>query len=115
MGLGLKKMIGNSNDKNSLGWLEFTATNCPNTKSAKKRLKQTEKRRMINKSAKSRMKTFIKKSEKDILINKKNYDIKLISDTIRIIAKTASKGIIHKKTASRKISKLTKKSNLVNL
>jgi hypothetical protein len=35
---GSKNLVGTSIDKKSLGWLEFTATNCPNTKSAKVRI-----------------------------------------------------------------------------
>jgi hypothetical protein len=35
---GSKKFVGSANDSKSLGWLEFTATNCPNTKSARVRI-----------------------------------------------------------------------------
>ncbi|TYB34316.1 30S ribosomal protein S20 [Flexistipes sinusarabici] len=81
------------------------------TLSAKKRLRQSEKRRLRNKSYKSRMKTFIKSflsavDSGDVELAEKRYH-----EAVKVIAKLGSKGIIHKNQASRKISRLTVKLN----
>jgi small subunit ribosomal protein S20 len=80
-------------------------------KSAIKRDKQNKKRRMRNKNFKSLMKTKVKTAltamgEKDAAKAQA-----LLKETISTISKIASKGIIHKNTASRKISRLTKRVN----
>lgn len=84
-------------------------------KSAIKRAKQAEKRRLRNSHIKSTMKTYIKKALNAI----ENKEIENIDANLRAaisyINKTASKGVIHKNTASRKISRLTKKANEVLL
>ena len=80
-----------------------------NHKSAVKRIRQDIVRKVRNSSRKTRIKTGVK----GLLVTIKNGDktaaegsLKLMSSTI---AKAASKGIMHKKTASRKISRLAKK------
>jgi len=82
-------------------------------KSAIKRAKQAEKRRLRNSHYKSTMKTYIKKALSAI----ENKEIDTIDANLRAaisyINKTASKGVIHKNTAARKISRLTKKANTV--
>jgi len=80
------------------------------SKSVKKRLKQSELRRLKNKQRKSSMNTSIKKANKAIELNQQD----IIKETIRIIAKTASKGIIHKKNAHNKISKIMLKNFKAN-
>lgn len=82
-------------------------------KSAIKRHKQSLKRAERNRAAKSAVKTCIKKVNS--AIEKKEVDRvdTLLKEAIRLINKTASKGIIHKNNASRKISRLTKKVNLL--
>lgn len=69
-----------------------------------KRDRQAQKNRARNKSALSKMKTSVKK----VRASKDAADLKA---AIRIIAKTAQKGMIHKKMASRLISRLTKAVN----
>ncbi len=81
-------------------------------KSVIKRDKQNKKRRMRNKSAMSLMKTKVKAlltavEEKDGVKARAS-----LKEAISTISKTASKGIIHKNTAARKISRLTKKVNI---
>ncbi len=78
--------------------------------SARKRIRQTEKRRLANKSNKSRMKTVIKKCNVALDTNDTNIDA-VLKETISTIAKTARKGAIHRKQASRKISRLTLRAN----
>jgi small subunit ribosomal protein S20 len=80
-------------------------------KSAEKRSRQNEKRRLRNTSVKSS----IKKQIKSVLTAVETKDKKGSETTLAAaapaIAKAASKGVFHKKTASRKISRLNKKVN----
>lgn len=79
-------------------------------KSALKRARQAEKRRLRNQSVKSMMKTYVKKALKAIEEKKDRETIdQLVRKAISVIDKAATKGVIHKRTASRKISRFTKK------
>ena len=79
--------------------------------SAKKRIKQNEKHRTINRARKSMVKTQIKHFE-DAL---KSGDVEAAGEQYRLVAKkldkTASTSTMHKKTADRKKSRLAKKLN----
>ena len=80
-----------------------------NHKSAKKRAKQSQVRRMRNKSVKTALKTLEKKLR---TAKEAGEDAKdLMRQTQSAVHKAAKKGIIHKKTASRKISRLSKLVN----
>ena len=79
--------------------------------SALKRAKQSEKRRMRNKSALSAMKTEIKKVQVALLGKNVEVTKTTLKAAISSLARTASKGIIPKKRASRKISRLTLRAN----
>ncbi len=80
-------------------------------KSAIKRAQQAEKRRLRNSHVKSTMKTNIKKA----LTSLKEKDGATIKDAaaeaIAYIDKAASKGVIHKNQAARRISRLAKKAH----
>jgi len=82
-----------------------------NHKSAIKRARQNEVRRLRNKSTKTRVKKITKDVE--LAVDEKSNEAALNKLTIAksIIDKAAKKGVIHKRTASRKISRL---SRLVN-
>lgn len=79
--------------------------------SALKRVRQAEKRRLRNKSVKTYLKTITKKVENAISIGNKEEASKMLKEAIKAHMRAASKGIIHKNSASRKISRLTKKVN----
>lgn len=79
--------------------------------SAMKRVRQAEKRRLRNKSVKSYLKTISKKVENAISIGNKEEATRILKEAIKAHMRAASKGIIHKNSASRKISRLTKKVN----
>ncbi len=81
-----------------------------NHKSAKKRAKQSQVRRLRNKSAKTVLKNLEKKLKAAKEANSDNQD-ELMRKNQSAIHKAAKKGIIHKKTASRKISRLFKFMN----
>jgi len=83
----------------------------PITKSAKKRLKQNKKRRVLNLSYKKKMKKAVKEINDLLKEGKKKEAVKLLPQTYRIIDKAAKRGIIKKNTASRKKSRLTKASS----
>jgi small subunit ribosomal protein S20 len=74
-------------------------------KSVQKRIRQAEKARLRNRHYKSLMKTSIKKVKQ---ADSKDAAMELISKAVSVIDKVAGKGIIHKKNAANKKSKLYK-------
>ena len=80
-------------------------------KSAEKRSKQAEKRQDRNMAIKSKVKTQIKTVLSAVESKDKETAAHSLEKTIPEITKAAAKGIIHKRNASRKISRLTKKVN----
>lgn len=85
-----------------------------NHKSALKRARQNEIRRMRNKAVKTRVKTVVK--EVRLAIDEKSSEtapLKL-NTAKSVIDKAAGKGIIKKRTAARKVSRLTIKINKIN-
>lgn len=82
-----------------------------NIKSAKKRILVTEIRTAKNKAIKSKVKTYIKKVELAITQGDKAAANEALTVAISEISKAASKGIFHKNTAARKVSRLTKAVN----
>lgn len=82
-----------------------------NHKSALKRDRQSKVRRMRNRINKSKMKTAVKSVEEAIAAGSEAQAQEAFQNAASIIQKTASKGTIHKKTASRKISRLSKRVN----
>ena len=80
-------------------------------KSAEKRDRQNKKHRKRNIAAKSALKTKVKSVITGVEGKNKENSLKALKDAIPALNKAASKGIIHKKNASRKISRLTKKVN----
>ncbi|MBI5206534.1 MAG: 30S ribosomal protein S20 [Candidatus Firestonebacteria bacterium] len=80
----------------------------PTHKSAEKRMRADKKRNLVNSSTKSTLKTLRinvlkSKTKDDAIMNLKK--------AISSIDKAACKGIIHKNSAARKVSRLTKKVN----
>lgn len=80
-------------------------------KSAEKRDRQNKKRRTRNISAKSTLRTKVKTVDTAVEDKKKTEAAAALKTAAPALAKAASRGIIHKKNASRKISRLTKKVN----
>ncbi|MDK2885748.1 MAG: small subunit ribosomal protein [Thermosipho sp. (in: thermotogales)] len=84
----------------------------PNIKSAKKRVKVSERNRLINKAYKTRMKNSIKKVVKAIEDGKSHDEIlTLAKEAQSFIDKAAKIGAIHKNEASRRKSRLMKLVN----
>ncbi|MCI8562905.1 MAG: 30S ribosomal protein S20 [Lachnospiraceae bacterium] len=78
-----------------------------NIKSAKKRILVDRRNAERNKAIKSKVKTSIKKLDAAIAANDKTTAKTALTAAISEINKAASKGVYHKKTASRKISRMT--------
>lgn len=78
-----------------------------NIKSAKKRIKVAATKTMRNKSIKTGVKTAVKKVVVAIEAGDKAAAEAALKNATITIAKAQSKGIFHKSTASRKISRLT--------
>ncbi len=79
--------------------------------SAIKRARQALKLNLRNKAVRSGVKTVIKKVETAIASGKREDAGKSLIEAVKALNKAASKGVIHKNTASRNISRLTRKVN----
>jgi small subunit ribosomal protein S20 len=82
-----------------------------NHKSAEKRNRQAQAARLRNKMNKTKMKTAIRKLDEAVSAGTADVAKEVLQEATSIIARTASKGTIHKRNASRKISRLTKRVN----
>lgn len=81
----------------------------PRTKSAKKAMRQSAKRREINIKRKTELKTVIKKYKNLITEGKKEEAIKLLPQVYKKLDKSAKVNLINKNKVSRLKSRLTKK------
>jgi small subunit ribosomal protein S20 len=81
----------------------------PNTKSAIRRVRRVKKQTQINRIRKSKYKNAIKKMELLVKSNEKEKAKKYFSKFQSILTQVAKSGVVDKKTASRKISKISKK------
>jgi small subunit ribosomal protein S20 len=79
-----------------------------NHKSAEKRVRQNAKRNAINRSNRTGLRTQIKKLRTALAGHDKAQSVELLNPTISSIDKAVNKGIIHKNTAARYKSRLTK-------
>ena len=78
-----------------------------NTASARKRIRQTEKRTSRNTARKSRMRTFIKKVEEAIAKGDKTSAVEALRVAQPELQRAAGKGVVHANTVARKISRLS--------
>lgn len=79
-----------------------------NHKSAIKRIRQNTKRNEINRGNRSKLRTQIKKLRTAITGADKPQGSELLNPTVSLIDKAVNKGLIHKNTAARHKSRLTK-------
>lgn len=82
-----------------------------NIKSAKKRIKVIETKTARNKAIKSRVKTMIKKVDAAVAAGDKELAKAALSQAVAEIHKACSKGVYHKNTVARKVSRLSKAVN----
>tara|TARA_B100002052_G_scaffold99596_1_gene92049 strand:+ start:416 stop:667 length:252 start_codon:yes stop_codon:yes gene_type:complete len=81
----------------------------PNTKSAIRRVRRVKKQSQVNRIRKSKYKNAIKKMELLIKANEKEKAKKYFPNFQSVLMQVAKSGIVNKKTAARKISRLSKK------
>lgn len=84
----------------------------PNIKSAKKRVKTSATKNLINTYGKSSMKTAIKNTEKAVKNGSKEEIVANANVAIKRIDKALSSGLIHKNKAARQKSKISKMKNI---
>ena len=82
----------------------------PNIKSQKDRVVQAKKQAEHNKSIKSNLKTVVKKADAAIDSKAADKDT-VIKSAVSAIDVAKNKGVIHKNTAARKISRMAKRNN----
>lgn len=78
-----------------------------NTHSAKKATRKIARRTAVNKSRRSQMRTYTRKVEEAIASGNPETAAAALSVAEPIIMRAAQKGILHKNTASRKVSRLS--------
>lgn len=85
-----------------------------NHRSAKKRMRQNVKRRLRNRSNRSSLRTQIRKLRSAIEANDKSMSKAELEPTISLIDKMVNKKILHRNTAARYKSRLTRHVNAVS-
>lgn len=77
-----------------------------NTKSAKKATRKMERRTAINKNRRTRMKTEVRRVEEAIAAGNKTEAAAALKAAEPVLARSGQTGIVHKRAASRKVSRL---------
>jgi small subunit ribosomal protein S20 len=83
----------------------------PNHKSSEKRVRQSEKRRVINRAHRTKVRTYIKKLRAVLESGKSDEIQKVLPEAISVIDKSVQKGVMHKNAAARYKSRLTARAN----
>ncbi len=84
-----------------------------NTPQAKKRIRRNTARTVVNKNRVSRIRTLVKKVENAIIAGDKDAAATALKAAQPEMARGVAKGVLHKNTASRKFSRLTKSVNTI--
>jgi small subunit ribosomal protein S20 len=85
-----------------------------NIASAKKRIRRTERQTEVNRQRRSRVRSFVKRVDAAVEAGDKEAAVNALRAAQPEIMRGAAKGIIHKKTASRKVSRLTRRVKALN-
>ena len=80
-----------------------------NTKSAKKAVRQISRRTAVNKNRRSNMRSYLRKVEEAIASGNKDAAQAALRVAEPVVARTAQLGILHRRAASRKVSRLAKR------
>jgi len=80
-----------------------------NTPQAKKRIRRNDRRAVINGNRVGRIRTFVKKVEAALAAGDRDAATAAIAAVQPELARGVAKGVLHKNTASRKFSRLTKR------
>ena len=81
-----------------------------NTPSARKRIRQNEKRRLRNRAVRSAVRSSVK-GAREALASKGTDSAAAVSDAIRALDRAVTKGILHRNTAARRKSALVRTLN----
>lgn len=85
-----------------------------NTSSAKKAVRKIAARTEVNRTRRTRMRTYVRKVEEAIAAGDKNAATAALKAAEPELMRAASKGVVHKNTASRKVSRLAARVNSLN-
>ena len=80
-----------------------------NTKSAKKAARQATRRTVVNKARRTRLRSSVRRVEEAIASGNKEAAAAALKEADPVIARTAQTGIVHRNSASRKMSRLAKR------
>ena len=80
-----------------------------NTTSAKKAVRKIARRTAVNRSRRSKMRTFVRKVEEAIASGDASAAQAALASAEPIMMRAAQKGVVHKNTASRSVSRLTRR------
>ena len=80
-----------------------------NTSSAKKAVRKIERRTAVNKSRRTQMRTYLRKVEEALASGDAAAAAAAFGTAAPILMRAAQNGIVHKNTASRKVSRLSKR------
>ena len=83
----------------------------PNHKSAEKRMRQNEKRRIVNRNNRGRLRTGVKKLRVALDGGEAEQLQTLLPQTVSLIDKAVQKGVLHRNAAARYKSRLTVRVN----
>lgn len=92
-------------DRAATDW--FKAGSMANTKSAKKAVRKIESRTSNNRARRSEMRTYVRKVEEALTAGDVGAATAALKTAEPIIMRAAQKGIVHKNSAARKVSRLT--------
>jgi small subunit ribosomal protein S20 len=85
----------------------------PNHKSAEKRVRQSEKRRVINRSHRTKVRTYINKVRAALESGSAQEEQQVLPEAISVIDKSVKKGDMHDHAAARYKSRLTSQANQI--
>jgi len=83
----------------------------PNHKSAEKRVRQSERRRVVNRANRTKLRTSIKKFRSALKASDAGQVGALLPQTVSEIDKAVQKGVLHRNAAARHKSRLTARAN----
>jgi small subunit ribosomal protein S20 len=88
---------------------DINGTEMANTKSAKKATRKIKRRTEVNKGRRSRVRTFVRSVEDAIKSGDQAAAAAALRAAEPMLVRAAQKGVVHKRTASRKVSRLTRR------
>jgi len=87
----------------------------PHSRSAKKSARKLERRTLRNRSARTALRTVVRKAEAGLASDDQSVATAAVAQAVRALDKAVTKGIVHKSTASRKKSRLFLRLNAGNI